>query len=147
MRVQRFLASAWASVHGPSDPRRLLVAALEAGFDGLAASPGPRAVDWPAFAAAAADLPLRFGAVRVNNPLAERSATATLASAKEGERALAIKAVHNAATTARQLQCPTLVLDPGVVPVFGDIEAEDLGDPSVNRRVAEDLGDPSVPWG
>src|SRR6185369_15984525 len=41
-------------------------------------------------------------------------------------------AVQSAVVTGRQLQCPTLVLDPGVVPVLGEIEAEDLGDPSVS---------------
>lgn len=129
MRVQRFLASGWASVHGPSDARRLLVSVLEAGFTGLAASPGPRPVDWSALAAAAADLPFRFAAVRVSSPVAEPSATATLGSAKDGERLTALRAVQQAVATARILDCPVVVLDPGVVPVLGDIEAEDLGEP------------------
>ena len=37
MHVQRFLASAWATVHGPNDPGQLLVSLLENGFAGLAA--------------------------------------------------------------------------------------------------------------
>lgn len=130
MPVQRFLASAWASVHGSPDPRRLLVGALEAQFAGLAASPGPRALDWAAIAAVAADLPIRFAAVRAGNPLAERSATQALASAKEGERLVARKAVQQAAALAAQLQTRLVVLDVGVVPVMGEIEAEDLGDPA-----------------
>ena len=130
MRVHRFLASAWASVHGPSDPRLLLIRALENQFAGLAISAGPRAVDWSAVAAAAADLPVEFGAVRAGNPLAEHSATAALASAKEGERLAARKAVEQAVLTARTVGCPVVVFDPGVVPVLGDIEAEDLGDPA-----------------
>jgi sugar phosphate isomerase/epimerase len=117
-------------VHGPSDPRRLWVSVLEARFAGLAASPGPRALDWAALQAAAADLPVQVGAVRVGNPLADRSATAMLASAKDGERLAARKAVAQAVQLARTVQCPLVVFDPGVVPLMGDIEAEDLGDPS-----------------
>jgi sugar phosphate isomerase/epimerase len=132
MPVHRFLASAWATLHGPSDPRRLLVHVLEAGFAGLAASPGPRTVDWAALAGSAADLPVRFGAVRASNPLQERSATAGLAAAKEGERHVALRAVHQAVGIARELQCPVVVLDPGVVPVLGEVDAEDLGDPAVS---------------
>ncbi|MFN6194581.1 MAG: hypothetical protein ACK5BN_12260, partial [Planctomycetota bacterium] len=75
MRVQRFLASAWATVHGPHDPRQLWIRALEGRFAGLAASPGPRAVDWSALAAAAADLPARVGAVRAVDPLVAPSPT------------------------------------------------------------------------
>lgn len=130
MRVQRFLASAWASVHGPADPRRLLVNVLEAGFAGLAASPGPRQVDWPALASASADLPVRVGAVRASNPLAEHSATAGLASTKEGERQAAFRAVQHAVGIGRQVQCSVVVLDPGIVPLLGDVDAEDLGDPA-----------------
>ncbi len=130
MHVQRFLASAWASVHGPSDPRRLLVNVLEARFAGLAVSPGPRALDWAALGHAAADLPFRFGAVRATYPGAEHSGLAGMASAKDGERQAAAKVVHAAAAIARQVKCPLVVIDPGVIPVMGDVEGEDLGDPS-----------------
>ncbi len=130
MHVPRFLASAWATLHGPSDPRRLLLQVLESRFAGLAVSPGPRMVDWPGLAAAAADLPFRFGAVRASNPLAERSATDSLAAAKEGDRHAAVRALHQAVAVARQVQCPVVVVDAGVVPVVGEVEAEDLGDPS-----------------
>ena len=130
MHVHRFLASAWASVHGPSDPRRLLISTLEHRFAGLGVSPGPRAVDWAAVRAAAADLPVRFGAVHVSNPLADRSATAPLASSKDGERVAALRAVRQAVAIARVVGSPTVVLDPGVVPVLGEIECEDLGDPA-----------------
>jgi sugar phosphate isomerase/epimerase len=129
MRVQRFLAAAWLSVHGPHDPRRLLIAALETQFAGIAASPTPRPIDWPAVRAAAEDLPIEFAAVRANNPLAEHSATAAFAAMKDGERNVALGAIRHAVSIARQLGCPQVVLDPGVVPVMGDIEAEDLGDP------------------
>lgn len=129
MHVQRFLASAWATVHGAADPRRLLVGVLEAKFAGLAVAPGPRAVDWMALREAAADLPFDFGAVRVSDPAAEKSATWGLASAKEGERRAAVLAVEKAVVIARTVQCPLVVLDPGVVPVAGEVEAEDIGDP------------------
>jgi sugar phosphate isomerase/epimerase len=132
MHRQRFLAAAWASVHGPADPRRLLLNTLDAGFAGLGVSPGPRAGDWGQIAAAAADLPIRFGAIRANDPLHDRSATAALASAKEGERQAAARAVHHAVAVGRQLRCPVVVVDVGVVPVVGDVEAEDLGDPGTS---------------
>ena len=128
MHVKRFLASAWASVHGPSDPRQMLVAILEARFAGLAAAPGPRPIDWLAVRRAAADLPIEFACVRASNPLGDRSAMAGLASEKEGERLAAVAVVRQAVATARQLGCPTVVLEVGVVPMVGQIEAEDLGD-------------------
>lgn len=129
MHVQRFLASGWATVHGPTDPRRLLLTVLEARFAGLAVAPGPRAIDWTALRTEAGDLPFQFGAVRVSSPFAEKSATWGLASAKDGERQAAVAAIQHAATIARTLRCPVVVFDPGVIPVVGDIEAEDLGDP------------------
>ena len=132
MRVQRFLAAAWASVHGPTDPRQLLTSILEARFAGLAAAPGPRPLDWQALHDAAVDLPFEFACVRASNPLAERAATQGLASPKEGERQVAVAVIRQAVTTARQLACPTVILDPGVVPVLGEIEAEDLGDANYN---------------
>jgi sugar phosphate isomerase/epimerase len=129
MRVQRFLASAWASVHGPSDPRRLLLTLLDAKFAGLAVSPGPRPILCEALREAAADLPIAFAAVRVANPLAEHSATAGFAAAKVGERQVARAAIEQAVGMARTLGCAVVVFDPGVVPMPGEIEAEDLGDP------------------
>lgn len=129
MSVQRFLASPWATVHGPSEPRRLLMWLLDAGFRGLCASPGPRAVDWPALAAAAGNLPVEIAAVRAGSALAVQSVTAGLASAKEGERALAVRAVEQAVATARVLGCRLVIVEPGIVPVIGAIEADDLGDP------------------
>jgi sugar phosphate isomerase/epimerase len=129
MPVQRFLGSAWATVHGPSDPRRLWLSVLQARFAGLAVSPGPRATDWTALRAAAADLPVRVAAVRAGNPLAEHSPTAGLCAAKDGERRAVRGAIEQAVVTARVLQCRVVVFDPGVVPVVGDVHAEDLGDP------------------
>ncbi len=131
MHLLRLLASPWASVHGPSDPLRLLTWLLEARFDGLAAGPGPRPVNWHGLAAAAEDLPIQFPVVRVGSNLAQTSATAGLASAKEGERDVAVHAVRQAVATARSLGSQTIVLEPGLVPVFGEVETEDLGDPDI----------------
>lgn len=129
MRVKRFLGVAWASVHGPHDPQRLLVSALEAKFAGFGISPPPRPVDWAALARAAADLPVEFAAVRVGSPMAEVSVTAGLAAVQTGEVEAARRAVHQAAATARLLGCPILVLEPGLVPLLGAVEGEDLGEP------------------
>ena len=130
MQVQRFLSSAWASVHGPSAPDALLVSLLENGFAGLGVSPGPRAVDWSAVLAAAADLPVRFAAVRAAGPLIERSSLVGFPSDSEGERQVALRAIGDAVKTARLLGVPLVVLDLGVVPVVGEVDAEDLGDPA-----------------
>jgi sugar phosphate isomerase/epimerase len=116
-------------VHGPSDPRGLLIWTLEAHFAGLAAAPGPRSLDWRSLAAAAGDLPFEFAAVRAGSGLQTESATRGMASAKDGERQLAREAVRAAVATARTLGCPRVVLEPGAVPMTGEIEAEDLGDP------------------
>ncbi|MBX3463533.1 MAG: hypothetical protein KF830_10205 [Planctomycetes bacterium] len=129
MQAQRFLASPWAGIHGPGDPRQLLVWLLEGRFAGLAASPGPRPVHWQALRDAAHDLPVRFPVVRVGSCLAQRSPTAGLAAAKEGERELARRAVGQAVATARALGSRLVVLEPGLVPVVGEVDAEDLGEP------------------
>lgn len=128
MYVQRFLGSAWASVHGSKDPQKLLVSLLESDFAGLAASPGPRPIQWSLVRDAAVDLPVRFGAVRVSNPLAEHSALRSLCSQSEGEREVAHRAIRDAIACAQTLGSNTVVLDLGVVGVTGDIEAEDLGE-------------------
>lgn len=132
MRAQRFLASAWATVHGPHDPRQLWIRTLEARFAGLAVSPGPRPVDWAALAAAARDLPVQVGAVRVVDPLVEPATTAGLGSNKDGERLAATKAVQHAVAIGRTVDCPLVVLDLGVVPMLGEVEQEDLGDPQAS---------------
>jgi len=132
MAVARFLGGAWASVHGPSDPRRLLAWLLEHRFRGLMPGPGPRAVDWPAVHAAAADLPIQFTAVRVNSVLSERSNTGALASANAAEQSGAERVIGEAVRLGRALQCPRIVLEPGLVPILGETVVEDLGDPAAN---------------
>lgn len=116
-------------VHGPAEPRRLLTWALDRRFHGFVPAPGPRPVDWSALRAAAADLPFGFAAVRAASAMAETSATAGLLSGREGDQQAALSAIRLAVSTARAVGCPRLVLDPGVVPVMGEIEAEDLGEP------------------
>lgn len=130
MSVKRFLGSAWASVVGPGEPRRLLVWALEMKFAGLMAAPGPRVIDWNVLHTAAADLPIEFPAVRAGSVFAERSATAGLASPKDAERGAAVAAVRQAVALGRQLGCPTVVFEPGLVPLVGEIDCDDLGDAS-----------------
>lgn len=129
MSVQRFLGAEWATVHGPGEPRRLLTWALDRGFRGLLPAPGPRAIDWHAVRAAAADLPFGFAAVRASSAMAPVAATAGLVSGREGDQQAALSAIRFAVATARAIGCPRVVLDPGVVPVMGEIEAEDLGEP------------------
>lgn len=130
MHVQRFLGSAWASVHGSKEPQKLLVALLESGFHGLSASPGPRPVAWSELRAAAADLPVRFPCVRAANPLAERTALTSLCSSSDGEREVAYRAIKDAITCAQTVGSEVVVLDVGVVGVTGEIEAEDLAEPN-----------------
>ena len=130
MQVQRFLAASWATVHGPSDPAKLLVSLLENGFAGLSASPGPRAVDWSALRAAASELPVRFAGVRAGAPLSDRSPMMGLTAESAGDREVARRAVGDAVQTARILGAPLVVVDLGVVGVIGEIEAEDLGEPA-----------------
>jgi sugar phosphate isomerase/epimerase len=101
---------------------------LEAKFAGLMAAPAPRSIDWAALRVAAQDLPVDFAGARAGSVFATQSATAGLASAKEGERELALQAVRHAVAIARTLGRPLVVLEPGVVPMLGEIECEDLGD-------------------
>ncbi|MBK8099603.1 MAG: hypothetical protein IPK26_21050 [Planctomycetes bacterium] len=116
-------------MHGPTDPRRLWLWTLDAGFAGLAAGPGPRLVDWSAWRAAASDLPVRVPIVRADSTLTEDSATAGLASARDGELAAARSAIADAVRTGQRLGTEWIVLEPGRVAVLGEVEAHDLGDP------------------
>ncbi|MFK7739592.1 MAG: hypothetical protein AB8H80_04650 [Planctomycetota bacterium] len=130
MHVQRFLASAWASVHGAKQPSELLVALLESSFSGLAVSPGPRPIDLQALRRAADDLPVDFPVARACDPLTDRSSMRGLCAQADGERSLAHRAVAEAVQGARTLGAPLVVLDLGVVQMTGEIEAEDLAEPN-----------------
>lgn len=130
MMVERFLGGAWVAVHGPADPRRLPIWLLEAKFQGAMPAPGPRVVDWPAVRAAAADLPLRWPGVRAASPLRDVNALAPMASARDAEQQQAVAVLIDAAKLAGNLGKPRVVLDPGLVPVLGEIGNEDLGDPA-----------------
>jgi sugar phosphate isomerase/epimerase len=129
MGVQRYLGTEWVTVHGPGDARRRLVWVLESGFGGLLAAPGPRAIDWVGLREAALGLPVAFPAVRAGSALVPGSATAGLASAKESERHAAMQAVQHAVAVASMLGCPHVILEPGLVPILGEIEEDDLGVP------------------
>lgn len=128
--MTRYLSSIWASVHGPADPRRLLLWLLNQRFAGLACSPGPRPLDSRVLRAAAADLPVAFPAVRCGSVLAETPPTAGMTASKGGERDLAHAAIVAAVRDAAALGCQLVVLEPGWVPLLGEVECDDLGDPS-----------------
>lgn len=128
MRENRHLGTIWASVHGPHEPRRLLLWALDRRFAGLGVSPGPRALDPAALREAATDLPIEFPVVRVGSVLADVPVTAGLGATKDGERATTFAAVKGAVRDAMVLGCRLVVLEPGLVPVFGEVDCDDLGD-------------------
>lgn len=130
MGVLRFLGAGWAAVHGPGDPRRLLIWTLENRFRGLVPEPAPRSLDWPEIAASAADLPFSFPAVRVSTPLDAKVPTAGLASTREGDVRAAVVAVQQAVATAKDVGTPVVILEPGVVPLVGEVGVEDLGEPN-----------------
>ncbi|MCA8976847.1 MAG: hypothetical protein KDC98_19145 [Planctomycetes bacterium] len=105
-----------------------MVWTLEAEFVGLLAAPGPRQVDWAALRQAANDLPVGFAAVRVGSALSPHATTSGLASGKGGEQQAAMLAVRQAVEVARTIGCPRVIVEPGLVPVFGEIEEDDLGE-------------------
>lgn len=131
MPVERFLGGAWLSVHGPADPRRLPVWLLDAHFCGAMPSPGPRVIDWDTAHEAAEDLPFRWAGVRACSPLTEANPLAVMASTKDAEQQQAMAVLADAVRRARQIGAPRVVLDPGVVPLFGEVGAEDLAEPGV----------------
>lgn len=130
MAVDRHLGVAWASVHAPHDPRSLLVWLLERKFHGLGAAPATRYMDWVAVREVASDLPVSFPVVRAGSFLAEVEPTAGVASSSDGDQQVAHAAVAEAVRIARVLGTPHVVLNPGLVPILGEIEHQDLGDPS-----------------
>jgi sugar phosphate isomerase/epimerase len=132
MTLQRLLGTAWASVHGPNDPARLLQWICEVRFRGIVPAPGVRPVDWAAVGRLARDYPVTLPAVRASSVLSERPATAGLASASPGERQLARRAVDQAIQLAATVGARYVILEPGLVPLLGEVGDEDLGDPAVN---------------
>lgn len=129
MSVQRYLGAAWTAVHGPADPRRLLLWLLDQRFLGLVPGPAPRTIAWAAVSAAAFDLPVRFPAVRVTSLLTDASAHGGLASNRDADQALARTAIREAVAVARTVGARIVIVDPGLVPFFGEVGVEDLGDP------------------
>ena len=132
MPVERFLGGAWASVHGPADPRALLVWTLQNDFRGLSLAPSPRPRDWRALRSVLSLLPARIAAVRVDGILdAEGTISAPLAATSAGERDAALVRIGDAVALAQSVGCTRVVLEPGVVRVFGEVGPVDLGDPGV----------------
>jgi hypothetical protein len=128
MSSSRFLGAAWASVHGPSDPLRMLRWLCESGFAGVVPSPSPRPMAFAAIAAAAHNWPVSFPAVRCSSILSERPTTAGLASLRDGEVRASFAAVDAAVALAASVEARCVLLEPGIVPLMGEIEREDLGD-------------------
>ena len=131
MTTERFLGGAWASIHGPGDPKALLRWVLEHGFRGLMVGPAPRPVLWERLRSVLGELPVSLAGVRVGGIL-ELAGTAAgnLASTHTGERATAVRRVLEAVELAKRLGCPRVVLEPGIVRATGDHGPEDLGDPA-----------------
>jgi hypothetical protein len=133
MAIDRFLGAGWASVHGPADPGATLTWTLDHGFRGLLPAPAPRPVDWRGMHRRIQSLPFRFPAVRVS-PVqgTEPPVEAGLASTREADRSLALAAIEAGVAFARQLGCGTVILQPGGVPVAGEVAHRDLADPTAS---------------
>lgn len=130
--VLRCLAGAWLGVHAPSDPRAMLVWLLERGCRGVVAGPGPRAVRWAAVAEARHSLPVAFPAVRLaatSTPLRARP-EAGIASANDGERDMALRALGAAVAQAAALGTTSVIFEPGLVRVPGEGGVSDVADPA-----------------
>lgn len=131
MSVDRFLGAAWASVHGPGDARELLLWTLERGFRGLVPGPSPRPIRWGEMLAEVGQLPTRVPAVRVAGILeVERRPGADLAAPRETARRSGEASVEDTVRRARQMGCPIVIVEPGIVAVRGERGPVDLGDPT-----------------
>lgn len=131
MAEQRFLGAAWASAHGPGDPSRLLRWVCEAGFRGFVPGPSLRAIDWSAVHQQAREFPVRFPAVRATSILGDKVATAGLASPREAEQQVARLPIEQAVALAGRVATRLVIVEPGLVPLLGEVGPEDLGDPSI----------------
>lgn len=114
----------------------MLTWTLDRGFRGLFAAPAPRMVDWLGLRRVCGNLPFRFGGVRVSAiDEVSKPAEAGLGSRNVGEQTAAIAAVSGAVDFARRLGCGRIVLDPGLVPVVGEVLYTDLSDRRANWTV------------
>lgn len=132
MNADRYLGASWATVHGPSDPRQLAIWALEQGFAGILPGPCPRPMNWLQLRETTSDLPFRLCGLRLcglDEP--EGRVDAGLASGHEGTREATQRALLAALEQAAKLGIPTLILEPGVVPVPGAAGQSDLADPAL----------------
>lgn len=131
MAVKRFLGAAWASVHGPVDERKLAVWTLDLGFSGFVGAPTPRPIDWAAVRALRGEYPLSVDAVRLASVLeAERRIDAGLSAGRDGDRAASLNQVRAAVQSIARQGVDTVILEPGLVPILGDVAHVDLGDPA-----------------
>lgn len=109
----------------------MLLWSLDQGFQGLLPAPAPRTIDWVGLRRARAQLPFRFGGVRVSSVQdAESLGEAGLASMDRGDRNSAMAAIGEAVALARRLGCERILLEPGIVQVPGEVYAADLGSSS-----------------
>ncbi|MFO1053156.1 MAG: hypothetical protein U1F36_13165 [Planctomycetota bacterium] len=133
MPLIRYLGAAWAAVHGPSDPRRLCIFALEQGFRGVLPAPTARPIDWVQVREAAEDLPFDLGgamrlcALSATDDRCDRG----LGSKNSGDRGAALAQVRRGVGDASRIGASTLILEPGAVPMIGETGPLDLGDPGI----------------
>ena len=128
MAVQRVLGATWAALHGPKDADGLLQWLLEARFVGLVPSPTPRPLDWRALARASSDYPVQFPAVRVDPVVHIDNPPMGLAAAGPEEVAALHLRIERAVAIAEVLSSEQILLDPGPVPLVGEVLLEDLAE-------------------
>ena len=131
MTLTRYLGAAWAALYGPADPRRLCIWTLERGFRGLVPAPTSRPIDWPAVRDAAGDLPFDLGSwFRLAAPsTGDDRPDRGLGSKNRGDRLAAIAVIRKAITAATAAGLSALILEPGAVPLSGEIGPVDLAEP------------------
>jgi len=115
-------------VHGPNDGDRLLQWLLEARFGGLLPGPAPRPCDWPALARTAINYPVAFPAVRVDSLLVGEPPVIGLAAVSQGDQQAFRSRVERALAIGAAVATDQIIIDPGVVPLVGEVQAEDLGE-------------------
>lgn len=85
-------------------------------------------MDWPGLRSQIQDLPLRLLGWSLSAPRQAQRADQGLASAEVGEREKAMAALAGALQSAAQVGVSLLTLEPGQVPVPGEVGPEDLCD-------------------
>lgn len=134
MTVDRFLGAAWASIHGPADPRDHLLWLLDHGFRGHVAGPSPRPMAWARMRAAADDLPVRWPAWRREDIFDSRRLPPLGLASPPGEASAYLRQVADAVRCARTLGSACVVLEAGLVPIRGEEGDTDLLDATVGWK-------------